>query len=499
MSGYVPITGAGAGAGAVPKAVSRRDAGRIELTAVSGMRFFATFSLVCGRAIENLWIDEGTDGKLFNQTICSGLHTLAKDVVSFYYILSGFTMCWGYLSRDFNTDEVRWRYWTRRFARFYPDFFLSTVVTFLLKLPYFFGCHDYGWPSWLSNASSLLLFTAWYRFIPGTGYINGPVWFIVTLFWLWVFFPYLLKPVKMVFANCGWADFMAKLALVWVISLLPWSIIDEENLEALRWGLRCFPILRIPEFVIGMAIALRVNKDKEEMDDEERSDAPPPAFRPRMLAGVGPIICVTLAGSYYLWKVMIWPDDCECLPGDRSCPNCLPSSLSSSLPLSRALSPFPSLPLSLSPRSPARSLSPALLLSRPPALLPSPSPSLSLSLPHSLTPYPLTSALPPSLLLSLSLSHVRDRRARAHARACMHARTHTHTRAHTHTHAHTHPRTHTHASTQTQTQTQIHARTRAHTDSLTRAFYHASAVASASTTVLVGGKSLIPSLRPLLP
>jgi peptidoglycan/LPS O-acetylase OafA/YrhL len=346
MSGYQPIAG-GAGVGAATKAVSRRDAGRIELTAVSGMRFFATGCLVCGRAIENLWIDEGTEGKLFSQTICSGLHTLAKDVVSFYYILSGFTMCWGYLSRDFDTDEVRWRYWTRRFARFYPDFFLSTVVTFLLKLPYFFGCHDYGWPSWVSNASSLLLFTAWYRFIPGTGYINGPVWFIVTLFWLWVFFPYLLKPVKMVFANCGWSDFMAKLALVWIISLLPWSIIDQENLEALRWGLRCFPILRIPEFVIGMAIALRVNKDKEEMDDQENSSEGPPPFRPQMLAGVGPPICnyfsdlkvlyivalyrkytraltfesfvagMALAGSYYLWKVMSWPDDCMCLPGDR--------------------------------------------------------------------------------------------------------------------------------------------------------------------------------------
>jgi hypothetical protein len=79
MSEYQQIVG-GAGVGAATKAVSRRDAGRIELTAVSGMRFFATGCLVCGRAIENLWIDEGTEGKLFSQTICSGLHTLANGV-----------------------------------------------------------------------------------------------------------------------------------------------------------------------------------------------------------------------------------------------------------------------------------------------------------------------------------------------------------------------------------------------------------------------------------
>ena len=312
MSSYEAVPGEQGGA---PKAVSRQSAGRIELTAVSGMRFFATFLLVNGRAIENLWIDEGTDGKLFNQTICSGLHTLAKDVVSFYYILSGFTMCWGYLNRDFDTSDVRWRYWTRRFWRFYPDFFLSTVVTFALKLPYFFGCHDYGWLSWLSNGLSLFLFTAWYRFIPGSNYINGPVWFIVTLFWLWVFFPFLLKPVKTVFGKCSWGDFLAKLGLVWIISLLPWAIIDKENLEAMRWGLRCFPLLRIPEFIIGMALAIRVNKDKEEMDDQE-AVGEQPSFRPQMVAGVGPIISVVVAGSYYLWKVMIWPDDCQCLPGD---------------------------------------------------------------------------------------------------------------------------------------------------------------------------------------
>jgi len=124
-----------------------------------------------------------------------------------------------YLNRDFNTLEVRWFYWTRRFWRFYPDFFLST---FLLKLPYFFGCHDYSWLSWLSNGLSLFLFTAWYRFIPGSNNINGPVWFIVMLFWLWVFFPFLLKPVKTVFGGCNWGDFLAKLGLLWVISLLPW-------------------------------------------------------------------------------------------------------------------------------------------------------------------------------------------------------------------------------------------------------------------------------------
>lgn len=122
-------------------------------------------------------MDSGTDGQFFNLTLCTGLHLLAKDVVSFYYILSGFTMTWGYISRyvfaewphgpwlslphafclvlspidfpcirlttlphrDFDSHEVRWRYWVRRFARFYPDFAISSVVTFALKTTYMFG------------------------------------------------------------------------------------------------------------------------------------------------------------------------------------------------------------------------------------------------------------------------------------------------------------------------------------------------------------------------
>ncbi|EKX46690.1 hypothetical protein GUITHDRAFT_107472 [Guillardia theta CCMP2712] len=284
--------------------------GRIELTAVSGMRFFATLFLVCGRSIETLWIDSGSEAKFLSVTLCSGLHLGAKDVVSFYYVLSGFTLAWGYGNRDLDSSEVRWRYWTRRFVRFYPDFAISTIVTFLLKQPFFFGCHDYGWPSWVSQGTSLLLFTAWYRFIPGSGYINGPVWFIVTLFWLWIFFPYLFGASKKVFENVSWSTFLLKMLALWVISLVPWAFIDESNVDTLRWALRCFPILRIPEFVCGIALALRVRRDKDELRLYGSSDS---EFHPRSFVGFAPLICVFFALFYYAYSIYLWPEDCTCL------------------------------------------------------------------------------------------------------------------------------------------------------------------------------------------
>ena len=100
------------------------------------------------------------------------------------------------------------------------------------------------------------------------------------------------------------------------------SIHARNNGQAVRWGLRCFPMLRLPEFVMGMALALRVNDDKAELDAAEhasehgREDDGGARAHPRMVAGFGPVVVVVFAGMYYLWKVVTWPEDCACLPGD---------------------------------------------------------------------------------------------------------------------------------------------------------------------------------------
>ena len=174
--------------------------GRIDLHALSGARFWVTGALVVHRAILTLWIvdlvsdshghgeDEVKGDKVLHFAskfhICAFLHFASKDLVSFYFILSGFSMTqvppfptlrissyvqtvitlvapgrgsrqmpqlradshgsfpdrWGYLSRDVEDTDVRNRYWMRRLARFYPDFFLGTTIAWLLNLPWIFGC-----------------------------------------------------------------------------------------------------------------------------------------------------------------------------------------------------------------------------------------------------------------------------------------------------------------------------------------------------------------------
>ncbi|KAJ1471480.1 hypothetical protein T484DRAFT_1916237 [Baffinella frigidus] len=64
--------------------------GRIELHALSGARFWVMGALVVHRAILSLWLADGAEA--LSVHICAVLHFASKDLVSLYFILSGFSM-----------------------------------------------------------------------------------------------------------------------------------------------------------------------------------------------------------------------------------------------------------------------------------------------------------------------------------------------------------------------------------------------------------------------
>eukprot|EP00293_Proteomonas_sulcata_P002803 CAMPEP_0184327594 /NCGR_PEP_ID=MMETSP1049-20130417/143175_1 /TAXON_ID=77928 /ORGANISM="Proteomonas sulcata, Strain CCMP704" /LENGTH=211 /DNA_ID=CAMNT_0026649855 /DNA_START=435 /DNA_END=1070 /DNA_ORIENTATION=+ len=59
-----------------------------------------------------------------------------------------------------------------------------------------------------------------------------------------------------------------------------------------------------------MAIAVRVNKDREE---EDSSDNNPAEAHPRKLAPYLPLLGISISLSYYLYRVATWPEGCSCL------------------------------------------------------------------------------------------------------------------------------------------------------------------------------------------
>ena len=195
--------------------------------------------------------------------------------------------------RDFESDAVRNRYWIGRLQRIYPDFVISTLWAFALAL--LVGCAAIPLTGWLFNVGQLLLVGAWVGWIPyqHTGNINGPTWFLVSLVWIWALYPWLNAPLKSLFRSDSTQamlrtdsthDFVLKMVALWVVSLAPWVLslalspyatsLGYASYEELMWDIKAFPLFRLPEFIMGAGIAVRLYDRREYSELRGGPDAP---------------------------------------------------------------------------------------------------------------------------------------------------------------------------------------------------------------------------------
>lgn len=153
--------------------------------------------------------------------------------VGFFFVLSGFVLTWSSRPRDTAATFYR-----RRFARIYPATAVSTLLAVLLwslSVPFVLGGRGV--------AFQLLLVQSWFPpDIRGAG--NGVTWSLSCEAFFYLMFPLLLRAVRrwprqtiaVVVAAClGWA----------YLTLALWS---PETYY--------FPLSRLPEFVLGIALAV---------------------------------------------------------------------------------------------------------------------------------------------------------------------------------------------------------------------------------------------------
>ena len=134
-------------------------------------------------------------------------------------------MQWGYHGRSLEGAEAFWRYMTRRLSRFYPDFLISSVLAYVFSLPFVFGC-TFKLASLWWNALALSLLHVWVRvWTPEMMPANGPAWFIVTLVWLWIAFPFIRDPAVSFFSGDR-ATFWAKLGAFWLATCAMWAVLN---------------------------------------------------------------------------------------------------------------------------------------------------------------------------------------------------------------------------------------------------------------------------------
>jgi len=211
------------------------------LLALTGIRFIAAFYVVVFHALP--WLQQHF---ALPQPVLTFLGN-GYLAVSLFFILSGFILTYTY-EGQIEGRLNRTHFWEARFARIYPVYLLSLILAYAfergLSLP--------------TRVAVLTMVQAWNPRAPAlTGAWNYPAWSLSVEIFFYLCFPFLLL----------WMSRSSDRMLHWLIVVLGAAcvllhtpvrglgILDRTSFLANNVPL---PVLRIPEFLMGMAIGLKV-------------------------------------------------------------------------------------------------------------------------------------------------------------------------------------------------------------------------------------------------
>ena len=214
---------------------------RRDLPALTGVRFLAAWYVVLFHAYPGLArrypIPRSLETFLSNGYLAVGL----------FFLLSGFILAYTY-DGQIDGSANRVRFWEARFARIYPVYLLSLVMAFA-----FSGQLTLG-----TRAAVVGMVQAWNPFNSDmAGAWNYPAWTLSTEAFFYVCFPFLLP----------WLSRRSQRVLFWLsAALVVVCVIGHTPVKGLGdWKNHTdffvryvpLPILRIPEFFLGVVLGLR--------------------------------------------------------------------------------------------------------------------------------------------------------------------------------------------------------------------------------------------------
>lgn len=286
--------------------MSLQDAGsrRPEIPALTSLRFPAALWVVLFHVHEiGLW-----KGGIAPYQATIGLGYLG---VSFFFVLSGFILVYVYSGRKIPKS----RFWQSRFARIYPAYLFSLLVTLpglLYALPFIRQMHG-SVP--LVVASFPLLLEAWF---PKVLFFWNPVaWSLSVEAFFYLLFPFLLQPVQRLRARGVWTT----MALAWAAMLALTSAYvllrpdgvahtsSQDNLLVWLAVVKFNPLVRLPEFLLGMAAGALFLRSR---DVAGRDESPGGASSDRLTlrpaaviwAGVAAVVVAILLQRWIPYPVM---------------------------------------------------------------------------------------------------------------------------------------------------------------------------------------------------
>ena len=187
--------------------------------------------------------------------------------VSLFFVLSGFILVYNYSPDDVRTRRGRRSFYAARVARIYPVYLLGIAAGAprFIQLQWIaaHNWNDFASATAFTVVTSLLMLQSW---VPRLAFLlDWPSWSVSAEIFFYALFPFLLPLLYRVWVRRHW---MLSGVIVWIVgvvlvlssraylvNLAVKGVIGQE----VAWNAVIYsPILRLPEFLLGMIIGAAV-------------------------------------------------------------------------------------------------------------------------------------------------------------------------------------------------------------------------------------------------
>lgn len=218
----------------------------IQLHSLNAMRVIAEYFVIRYHVLPN-HIEKEEEN--IHQREAIGL-----DIMSFFFVLSGFVLMYRYEREDFSTLASKRKFVEKRIYKMYPIFFINWLFCLPMKIISPSPSERTCWFYTVCPALQLLMLDCWF----GCGYnfiFIGVSWFISCIIWLWVLFPFIKEfLVRQLFKqNFIWSSII-------IINCI-WAYVFYLLWDYDIYTLSPTPILRVGEFLTGCGTALSLKQD----------------------------------------------------------------------------------------------------------------------------------------------------------------------------------------------------------------------------------------------
>lgn len=214
-----------------------RDSNRHRLDSLTGLRFLAAFVVFALHVV------------VFFPALA--YHAVVRLVsqggtgVSFFFVLSGFVLTWSHRDGDPALSFLR-----RRVARIVPSHVVVWAVTGVLLAAISL------FPRRAAVVASLFLVSPWVPNVPFVETMNVPAWSLGCEMFFYALFPLLLPRLLRLTSPQRKVLILALVGFMLVLA----TVTSPATYPTTRyWAVYFFPPSRLPEFIIGMLLALEVS------------------------------------------------------------------------------------------------------------------------------------------------------------------------------------------------------------------------------------------------